>query len=149
MRLEDVAARDDASEGGSSLLSGDSSFCDEPDLQVLGVRVEDEGWVVAGVVSPTGEEFAAHVRAQPLPLLGSAGDGAVVLCTAGECFGISVAVSEALQGKDREVLELNNGEEFWDEDGDFDHTAAGMPVNVWRYIYGYIMAPVRLLDDMP
>jgi hypothetical protein len=148
-RIEDAASDSDGSsavEGSGSSDSDESTFFQEPDLKVLGVRAEENAWTLAGAVCCSGEEFLVRVTLEQVGESRRRGERGVLLSTRGETFRVCADVSEAIE--EREVFDLDNGEDFWDEDGDFDYVAAGMPVGLWRYIYGRIMAPVRIEDDV-
>jgi len=148
MRIEEASFGSSEEESSVGYTSDTASFYDDdaPDLRVIGVRSDEHGWQLAGVVESTDEEFVVRVRVGSELEMSTSSD-AVVLCVEGEKFGISMEVADELsQAPDRELLALGNGPEFCDEDGDFDYCSVGMPVSVWRYIYGHAMAPTYIAE---
>ncbi len=111
-------------------------------LVFLGVMLEENAWTLAGYIDNTDEEFLVRAVLCELP----PPEGKVAIWSGRELFSVRVIIESRVS--DRTVFDLCNGVDYCDEDGDFDYSAAGMPVAVWRYIYGRILAPVQVSDDV-
>jgi hypothetical protein len=120
-------------------MSDASSSCstqDEiPDFLISGVHITDTSWSFCGVINVTQEGFLVRV-------IKDHAEAVTVIITNGDYYGVSVQIGHNIS--DDPCIHEDNGATYTDADGDFDYIEAGLPEEVWQFVYGKIMAPIQI-----
>jgi hypothetical protein len=124
------------------MSQSDESDSSAASICLQGVQAREDSWRIVGSLPADENYFSALVEAtEPNNYV----DG--VVC-GGRFYTVRVRIfswTEATQ-EEQAISRIANGDEYTDEDGDFDYKVAEMPKLVWQMVYGQIFAPISTED---
>lgn len=127
------------------MASETSSTSSVASLIITGVECRaPESWTIVGQVAADDTYFSARVMREPQ----NGQDGVVCNNT---FFSVHVRIFDNLSEAspmETALMQRGNGQEYTDEDGDYDYMASEMPELLWQVIYGQLFAPVQRDMDL-